>query len=307
MKRRLFLMLLLLIAFISCQKSESPSMDAPEPMLHIKAAPVVRMDMIDTVRIYGEVKLRQEAMLASQFDGRLTDFALLIGDRVKKDEQIGLIIPPQREALLQVMNQIDAGMRPMLEQQIKSIPLVSPIDGMVLEVQHHSGDVLQKGEAIVHIGDLRQLDVYGDLPLRNLPLVRKLKSITMVFVDYLHAPMPLPIEAIGGKVDETKQTVPIRLELNNQRGEFRPGMLVQLTFPGQVHKSTLVIPRTALLEEEGVYSAFVVKGNKVEKRHITLGILDNDQVEVRSGLKEGERVATKKAYSLIDGMEVVVE
>jgi len=307
MKRRLLLILFIVTTLLSCQKSETPSTKTPDPAMHIKVAPVVRMDMIDTVHIYGEVKLRQEAMLASQFDGRLTDFSLLIGDRVKKNQQIGVIIPPQREALLQVLNQIDANMRPMLEQQIKSIPLICPIDGVVLEVRHHSGDVLQKGEAIVHIGDLSRLDVYGDLPLRFLPLVRKLKKIAISFVDYPHEPLSLPIEAIGGKVDEAKQTVPIRLGLKNDSGEFRPGMQVQLTFPGQTHKGTLVMPRAALLEEEGVYSAFVVKNNKVEKRLITLGILDNDRVEVRSGLDEGEQVATQKAYSLTDGMEVVVE
>lgn len=307
MKRLLFLSFAMLFLIVACQKSEAPSAKPADPAMRIKAAPVLRMDMIDTVRIYGEVKLRQEALLASQFDGRLTEFSLLIGDRVKKNQQIGVIIPPQREALLQVMNQIDAGMRPMLEQQIKSIPLVSPIDGMALEVRHHSGDVLQKGEAIVHIGDLSRLDVYGDLPLRRLPLVRKLKNIAVSFVDYPHPPLSLPIAAIGGKVDEAKQTVPIRLELKNDAGEFRPGMQVQLTFPGQVHKGTLVMPRAALLEEEGVYSAFVVHGKKVEKRLITLGILDNDRVEVRSGLDEDDQVATQKAYSLTDGMEVIVE
>ncbi len=302
-----FLILLTIATFFSCQKAESPSTNTIDTQLHIKAARVVRMDMVDTVHIYGEVKLRQEAMLASQFDGRLTKFSLLLGDRVKKNEQIGLIIPPQREALLHVMNQADDAMRPMLDQQIKSIPLFSPIDGVVLEVHNHSGDVLQKGEPVVHIGDLRQLDIYGDLPLRNLLIVRKLKSINVVFVGYPHAPMPLPIEAIGSSVDKAKQTVPIRLGLENRNGEFRPGMQVQLTFPGQLHKSTLVIPRSALLEQEGIYSAFVIKDNMVEKRHISLGILDNDRVEVRSGLTEGEIVATYKAYSLMDGMEVVVE
>jgi len=305
--RKLFFLIVLLLANFSCQKSEQATDNAPGPVMHIKAAPVVRMDMIDTVRIYGEVKLRQEALLASQFDGRLTEFSLLIGDRVRKNQQIGVIVPPQREALLQVLNRIDADMRPMLEQQIKSIPLFSPIDGMVLDVRHHSGDVLQKGEPIVHIGDLSRLDVYGDLPLRDLPLVRKLKRITVSFVDYPHDPISLPIQAIGGKVDLAKQTVPIRLLLDNRNGEFRPGMQVQLTFPGQMHKDALVMPRAALLEEEGVFTAFVVKGNKVEKRRLTPGILHTDRVEVRSGLQEGELVATKKAYSLTDGMEVIVE
>ena len=306
--KRAFFLIFLLLAAISCQQTKTPAKDNPgAAVMRITAAPVVRTDMIDTVRIYGEVKLRQEALLASQFDGRLTEFSLLIGDRVKKDQQIGVIIPPQREALLQVLPHIDADMRPALEQQIKAIPLVSPIDGVVLEVRHHSGDVLQKGEPIVHIGDLSRLDVHGDLPLRDLPLVRKLKRIAVSFVDYPYPPLSLPIEAIGGKVDEAKQTVPIRLALDNRDGRFRPGMQVRLTFPGQRHKATLVIPRAALLEEEGVFSAFVVKGSKVEKRRLTLGILHADRVEVRSGLQEGERVATQKAYSLTDGMEVIVE
>ena len=307
MKRRLLLMLFPLIVFISCQKSESPSADMSEPMLRIKASPVVRMDMIDTVRIYGEVKLRQDAHLASQFDGRLTDFALLLGDRVKKGEKIGTIIPPQREALMQTLQNIAADLRPMLEKQIKSIPLFSPINGVALEVLQHNGDVVQKGETIVHIGDLGQLDVHGELPIRYLPLVRKMKAIDVMFVNYPHAKISLPVEAVSGKVDEAKQTVSIRLRLNNRSGEFRPGMQVQLMFPGQAHKGTLVMPRAALLEEEGVYSAFVVKGKTVEKRHITLGILHPDRVEVLTGLNEGEQVATKKAYSLTDGMEVTVE
>jgi len=307
MKRLQIFLLMMMVFSFSCSKPEPASTRVSNPLLHIKTAPVVRTDMVDTVRIYGQIKLRQEALLASQFDGRLAEFSLLMGDHVKKGKKIGTIIPPQREALLQVINQVDAEIRPKLEEQIKAIPLYSPINGVVLEVLHHSGDVLQKGEAIVHIGDLRQLDVHGDLPVRYLPLVRPLKTITVAFVNYPHAPMTLPIEALSGKVNVVKQTVPIRLSLNNRSGEFRPGMVVQLQFPGQLHKAALTIPRTALLEEEGVYSVFIIRGNKVEKRHITVGILQDDRVEVLSGLNEGEQVATHKAYSLTDGMEVVVE
>jgi multidrug efflux pump subunit AcrA (membrane-fusion protein) len=307
MKKLRYLLLFICITTYSCQNSESEADKTIHPVQHIKVSPVERIDMVDTVSIYGQIKLRQEALLASQFDGRLTEFTLLPGDHVDKNQKIGLIIPPQREALLQVLNQIDNTMRPMLEEQIKSIPLISPINGVVLEVLRHSGDVLQKGETIVHIGDLKHLDVYGDLPTHFLPLVNTLKHIQVEFVDYPHKPLSLLIEAIGGKVDQFKQTVSLRLEMDNLNGEFRPGMQVRLTFPGQVEKNALVIPRAALLEEEGIYSVFVVKGNQVERRTIEIGIINNDRVEVRSGLREGELLATQKAYSLTDGMDVIVE
>ncbi len=303
-----YIMIIIGIALLtSCRKSNTPSTESPDPALHVKVAPVVRQDMIDTVRIFGEIKLRQQASVASQFDGRLVDFSLLIGDRVKANKQIGTIIPPQREALLQVLDKLDATMRPIMEQQIKSIPLKSPITGIVLQVIHHTGDVVQKGEPIVTIGDLSRLDVHGDLPVQYLPLLRDLKTITVSFINYPHPPIALPIEAIAGAVDEAKQTVALRLRLANKTGEFRPGMQMQLIFPGAVHPAVLTIPRTALLDEEGVYSAFVLRKNKVQKRHLTVGILQDDRIEVLSGLKEGERVVTQKAYSLVDGMEVIVE
>ncbi len=84
-------------------------------------------------------------------------------------------------------------------------------------------------------------------------------------------------------------------------------MMVSLVFPDKVHTGTLVISRPALLEEEGIYSVFVVKENRVEKRKVQIGIKHDDYVEVIHGLEEGEMVANRKAYSLTDGMKVQVQ
>jgi Cu(I)/Ag(I) efflux system membrane fusion protein len=194
----------------------------------------------------------------------------------------------------------------MMADEIKDIPLYSPISGMVLDVMQHEGDVLQKGESIVHIADLKQLDIYGDLPIAFVPQVKELITVRISFVDYPHKPLFLPVKAFSGKVDPQKQTIKIRLPLSNPKEEFRPGMMVKLSFPDKVHHGSLVIPRAALLEEEGMNSVFVAKNNMVEKRAVQIGIRHDDVVEVVSGLEESEQVATEKAYSLTDGMKVEV-
>ena len=306
MKSFLHLLFIALITTCSCHKSDSVTKRGDQKM-RITVIPVQRMDMVDTLQIYGTIKLRREAFVASQFDGRLTDFSLLIGDTVKADKQIGTVIPPGREALMQVVDKVDSSLQPLMKQQIRSIPLYCPIDGVVLEVMHHSGDVLQKSDPIVYIGDLSRLDVYGDLPVKYLRLISGLKSIRVCFADYPHPPMMLPIEAISGKVDNNKQTVAVRLGLSNQSGEFKPGMIVQLVIPEKLHSAALTIPRSALLEEEGIYSTFVFHKNTVEKRLVKVGIMQDNNVEVVSGLNDGEQVAVEKAYSLVDGMGVTVQ
>ncbi len=306
-RMKIFWILMAMGVLLSCNERTAETKNSVEAELQVKTVPVVRVDMVDTVWIYGDVRLRWEAQLASQFDGRLTEFTLLTGDHVKLGQKIATIIPPAREALLQIEGQMDPKVRPLLERQIKSIALYSPIDGIVLDMWHHNGDVVQKGEQIIHIGDLRILDVIGDLPVRYVPVLVKKKYVNVTFPDFPGKTLYLKIEAISGKVDEKKQTVGVRCGLENRKGMFRPGMRVRISFPGATHAKTLIIPRPALLEEEGVFSAFVFEDGHAVKRRLELGIVGGDKVEVLSGVNENEQVITVKTYSLTDGMKVITE
>jgi Cu(I)/Ag(I) efflux system membrane fusion protein len=296
---------LIMLMFSCNQQGTTDSKDLPP--LAIRVEKVTRMDITDSIQIFGMVKLRQEAFLASQFDGRLTGFTLLQGDRVDKGQEIGIIVPAGREALNQATKELNEQQKQIMEQEIREIPLYAPISGTVLEVMQHNGDVLQQGESIVHIADLGQLDIYGDLPVSYLPQVKRLNALRISFVDYPHVPLQLPISAFDGRVDAQKQTIQIRLALKNPGEEYRPGMMVSLDFPDRVHTGALVITRPALLEEEGVYSVFVLKDDVVEKREVHIGIKHDDYVEVIQGLDEGDIVANQKAYSLTDGMKVQVQ
>lgn len=303
---RIYIYTLLFVLLHACNHQESPSLRQPDP-LSIQVEKVGRMDMTDSIHIFGNVKLRQEAKLASQFDGRLTGFSLIQGDRVEAGQKIGTIIPPMREALNQALKEMNEEQQQLIAEEIREFPLFSPIRGTILEVLQHNGDIVEKGESIVHIADLSSLDIYGELPIIYLPQVRKLKNIEVAFIGYPHKPLLLPISAFDGMVDNQKQTIQIRLALNNPQMEFRPGMVVRLVFSDKVHKEALVISRSALLEEEGVQSVFIVKDHKVEKRKVQIGIKHDDYVEVLEGLTEGEVVASQKAYSLTDGMKIQVQ
>ena len=64
-------------------------------------------------------------------------------------------------------------------------------------------------------------------------------------------------------------------------------------------RPTLVIPVSALLEEQGIFYAYVqTEGESFQKRELKLGASDGIHVEVISGIREGERVVTKGAYQI---------
>ncbi|VAX27906.1 Probable Co/Zn/Cd efflux system membrane fusion protein [hydrothermal vent metagenome] len=292
------------LLLFACKQKDNNLLERKFPVVKVKTESPKKEDMSDTIKIYGEIKIRNEAHAASQFEGRLENFTKLPGDKVRKGERIGTVIPAEREALLQVTNDIEDSLRYLLDNQMQPIPLFSPIDGIVLSVKNHTGDLIQKGETIMHLGNLSILDVYADLPVKYLHLVRKMKYMNLKFLSYKHPDMRLPIRSISGNVDPAKQTITTRLELKNPKHEFHPGMLTLLYFPSVIHKDAVTVSRNVVIEEEGVFSVFVLNGNKVEKRKVKVGIFNNNRVEIVSGLSERDLIVSDKAYSLTDGMEV---
>ena len=64
-------------------------------------------------------------------------------------------------------------------------------------------------------------------------------------------------------------------------------------------KPTLVIPVSALLEEQGIFYAYVQKdGERFQKRELKIGPSDGKNVQVLAGITEGERVVTKGGYQI---------
>jgi multidrug efflux pump subunit AcrA (membrane-fusion protein) len=63
--------------------------------------------------------------------------------------------------------------------------------------------------------------------------------------------------------------------------------------------NALVIPISALVEEQGTFYAYVQTGGEsFEKRELKLGGNDGQHVQILSGISNGERVVTKGAYQV---------
>lgn len=298
---------LLMILLGACSpKPQSDTQLKTDTRLSIKTATVAQGSITDTVSIFGELKLRQEAWLSSQFDGRITEFTWLKGDRVSKNQRAAVIIPARREALLQVADSLPEEYKPILNEQEKPIALYNPVSGVVLEVLRHNGDVVSRGEHIAHIGVLSTLDVQGELPVKYLPAAQKAKKLQVRFTDFPALALSLPIETFTGTVSENQSLI-VRLTLPNPKLNYRPGMRVKISFPLPEHQRALLVPRKALVEEEGEYSVFVIENSTAFKKKVAVGILHDDFVEITSGLEANQQVAIEKAYSLKNNMEVNVK
>jgi RND family efflux transporter MFP subunit len=98
-----------------------------------------------------------------------------------------------------------------------------------------------------------------------------------------------------------------RIEVVNPEGLLKPGMPVDLFIVTQEKKDVLLIPREALMFKNDKPSVFVVKSNRVYPTEINIGLRDAANVEIKAGLKEGERVAISNQEKLKPKGRVKIE
>ncbi|QSH41557.1 efflux RND transporter periplasmic adaptor subunit [Lentisphaerota bacterium ZTH] len=84
-----------------------------------------------------------------------------------------------------------------------------------------------------------------------------------------------------------------------------PGMYVRVMLEGRKSYKALLIPQVAVISEQtGDYVMIVDKTNKVDRRKVELGRKKGLNIEVKSGLKEGELIITQGLQKVNEGMVV---
>ncbi|MBL8766757.1 MAG: efflux RND transporter periplasmic adaptor subunit [Planctomycetes bacterium] len=184
------------------------------------------------------------------------------------------------------------------------VPLISPISGTVVDAECIEGEQFEPGRTVFQILDPTTVWIEARVPEFDLAALSASPSARVV----LPGPNGAEIDvlAAGGKpvlvgaiVDPQTHTAPIVFELPNPQGVMKVGMAVDVLLGTNEAQNALALPRTALVKEGERAIVYVqVGGEQFEKRIVETGITDGVDVEVRSGLAEGEMVVTHGARAV---------
>jgi multidrug efflux pump subunit AcrA (membrane-fusion protein) len=182
----------------------------------------------------------------------------------------------------------------------KTLTLRSPAAGYVLEKNVLPGQKIMAGEALYKVADLSTVWAEGEVFEQDLPSVRVGQSVTAEF-------QALPGEARTGRiayvyptVNPETRTVRLRVVLSNGDLRLKPGMYATIRIAGTERAAVLTVPRSAVLStgERSIVFVRDAKG-RLTPREVSLGMSNDERVEILRGLAAGETVVTSATF-LVD-------
>ena len=272
----------------------NPKIDGWVEELHIDftGAPVVEGEPLLAVYSPALVTAQEELILAARVAGRAE------GVRAVETAEEMLAAARRRLSYWDVpQEEIDRIERQGLPE--RTITLVSPASGVVVEKNVVEGDRIMPGQTVYRIADLSRVWIEAEVFEKDLALVGLGQHAEVTFEAYPGRTYGAMVTYVHPTVSMQSRTARVRLEVPNPGEELKPGMYAQLAFHSLPASPTLVVPRSAVVSTGQRTRVFVSDGGALLPREVVPGRASGPLMEILEGIEEGDRIVSSAAF-LID-------
>lgn len=277
---------------------ESDRVDAGETLLCLE-----KTDLLLTVR-QAEAAL---SMAEANYSKAETEWARsreLFEKGISSKQQFDLVKSSFKVAAASI-EQADADLG-LTRHQLENADVTTLFGGTVIDRYVDPGERVGSGQPLFEVARLNPVEIKIGVSDRRFSQLKQGQEASITVDGYPGENFNGLVKKIQPLIDPMTRTFKVTVEVANPDEMLKPGMFARAEIRTDYHADALVMPRAALLEEEGKYYAVAVRDGKAHRVEISRGFQDGDRIEVLSGLVQGDLVVIEGAYALAQDAPVQI-
>lgn len=181
----------------------------------------------------------------------------------------------------------------------------APFAGLVGERLVSVGDYVTKGMKVVVVVRVNPLRVQLTVPEQSMSAVGVGVPVSFGVDAYPGREFTGTIRYVSPALEASQRALTVEAVVQNPSGDLKPGLFATARIEQRTKTPALLVPRSAIHTSGGTSRVYVISGDHAEERIVAVGQAVVDAlVEVSSGVRAGERVATSNVAQLTDGAKV---
>lgn len=187
---------------------------------------------------------------------------------------------------------------------LEEMRIVAPFAGRVTDRMIHLGETLMPGKESFRLVDVSPMLARVYFPERELPRV-KVGQPAVIEVDaHPGREFPARVSLVNPVVDRNNGTFKVTLEVHDRDGLLRPGSFARARIRTGDFDDALLIPRRAVVNEDGEDFVFVAHGDTVARVPVRIGATTGDTSQILAGPSRGDSIVTVGQGGLKQGSRV---
>ncbi len=184
-------------------------------------------------------------------------------------------------------------------EAIPYLPVRSPISGVVTEVEAGAGRQVPAGTDLFGVVDLREVWAVVDAYERDLGRLHVGQPALLNTTAFPGLAFRGRVVSLEGSIKEATRTLDVRLEVGNPALKLRPGMFVSARIATGTTRRAIVIDEAAVQAQGDTKVVYVALSDTTfTVRPVKVRSLGGNRAEVLSGVRAGERIATRGGFLL---------
>lgn len=191
-----------------------------------------------------------------------------------------------------------------LQSQRDDLLLRAPCSGVIGYRQVEVGSLVAAGQKMLSIVDSSEFYVDCQVAAEDLPALTIGMKVE-VKMDALGKTLPGKVIYISPASDPQTQSFSLRIALTSPEPAVKGGIFAQANIASVLRPNTLLVPKDAVLEKNGKIYVYAVNfQNEVTERPVQIGVRGDQNIEILSGISEGEQIAASNLSRLSSGLVI---
>ena len=184
--------------------------------------------------------------------------------------------------------------------------LESDVDGVVTSIDAEVGQVVAAGTPVVRVAQAGDMDVVVGIPENKINVIRQMTDINVSMWAQPTKVMTAKLRELSPIADPVTRTYTAKVILPAEANDVRLGMTANVSFIARNPNQVIKLPMTALLQNKGSTSVWVVEQGVVKLVPVQIAGAAGEDVLIAAGVASGQTVVTAGVNFLKAGQHVTI-
>jgi HlyD family secretion protein len=184
--------------------------------------------------------------------------------------------------------------------------ITSPISGIVSDRPVYAGEMPASGTPLMTIVDISSVVARANVPVKDAEYIKVGRPATITGPD---GDIAGKVVVVSPAVNPNTTTVEVWVQAPNPEEKLKPGGTVRVAIKAETLQDVTLVSSSAILNsDEGGQIVIVITPDNIAHQHkVSIGVRQGINVEIASGVNEGDKVVTVGGLGLDDGAKVIIK
>jgi RND family efflux transporter MFP subunit len=194
----------------------------------------------------------------------------------------------------------------LAQKKVADAVIRAPVAGSISERLIQPGEFIRENTPVATIVQVNPLKLKSAIQEKHASLIRPGQTVEFNVEAFLNRKFEGRIAYVSPAVDQATRTFAVEALVDNPDRQLKPGFFAKGVVLTKVDENAIAAPDDAISTLAGVSTVFVIEGTRARAQQVTLGARQDKLVEITSGLKGDEKLATSNLSQLATGVTVQV-